>query len=509
MNSLFMIQFIYRHITTILMALFNELPNIVKRKIYTNLPFDDIMNLKKIHMADFYEIPKEHEAYEKLYNECFILRFFPHCDNIAIAGGFMNIALDKTLHYSDFPTSDIDIFICETNMKEDLHNVLTFFDSLGATYKEYSKIINVYVPNYNRNFQIICIKKKNVYDIVNDFHTSNVKCCLHNGIIKVTQDYFPLLENRIAIIDRHNITANTLSKIINRGYSVKGLEHVTLDDLGDYKSLEHRKELEEKIEALQLITSGDVMKLVDEPCNFAKYRFDNIDKIVPFTLVSFSDSEHLFDDNYMDMCKIYSMWNKEIGRGILYFNGITLKYITFVNDIPYPMSTGLDNIVLLQNIRGTLYDPSGGDPHAKYYMLVGEESKQYILELKDKLLKFINRTGGLQLTHSDEIYNDRINVDNDHNRLTVKSVLIDHDKVKRGASLTGTCSMKLSFHIISPKPMVKITDVKRKVNAFNVARWCGYYWRFTAVDWKPDVTAKASLTDSTIFNDEDYDEIDD
>lgn len=216
-------------------------------------------------------LPTENnDIYDKLFSECKYLKDFPNLKDVIVAGGFINIAIDPTLKYSDFSTSDIDIFICGKDYEKQLKVVLEFFDKMGAKYKKYYDIINVYIPDYSRNFQIICTDKESVFNVITNFHTSNVKCGLYNGKIMITPDCKIALDSKKALINPMNINAYTLSKIIKRGYhpiNYEKYEHTPLNN--DFHSISSRERLSSEINDAPYVDSKLIMDTC-KTCDFKK-----------------------------------------------------------------------------------------------------------------------------------------------------------------------------------------------------------------------------------------------
>lgn len=216
-------------------------------------------------------IPTMRGEYSKLFTECPILTklpHLPHLDNIIVAGGFINIALDDCLEYENFPTSDIDIFVVGKNGRETIQQLLSFFDKFGARYKECYGIINVQLPSYHREIQIIWHDKNNVYDMIAHFHTSNVKCGFYMGKLIMMPDCAYTLRTKVAIIDETNINAYTLEKIIMRKYLPYGFEQYIGKDFSKFPSVIEKKKFKQEFESLKSMNSRDVMQHINEPVHF-------------------------------------------------------------------------------------------------------------------------------------------------------------------------------------------------------------------------------------------------
>jgi hypothetical protein len=223
---------IYKHIQLNVLQLLLE-----SIKDYDCMYMMNSVTKKPVDKKHMITLQHDDPRYKKLYDECPILSNFPKLENTIVAGGSINIAMDNTLDYSNFPTSDIDIFVCGASNKNELISVLEYFNKLGATFKTFHQIINVYVPNYHRTFQIIWHHVNTVYDCIAGFHASHVKCGLYKGDLIMTPDCQYSLINKISIVTDGKTNAYTLKKIIKRGYLPLNYGKYTLDELETYDSI--------------------------------------------------------------------------------------------------------------------------------------------------------------------------------------------------------------------------------------------------------------------------------
>lgn len=186
-------------------------------------------------MVTFPENEQNQGYYLKLYRECPMLRQLTQIDNIIVAGGFINIAMDRSLKYDQYPTSDIDIFVNKINTTETIRSLMEFFDNFHAEYKCRRNIVNVYIPGYTRHFQIVCTSNENVNDILAGFHTCHVKCGLRKGLLIMTPDCQFAIRNKMTTLfkdqtkiniirsnDRRSTSFRHICKIMNRGYELIG-----------------------------------------------------------------------------------------------------------------------------------------------------------------------------------------------------------------------------------------------------------------------------------------------
>lgn len=498
------------------MSVISKLDRLAKEQLYELFDLNDIINFaegshdinylyavrlmqkKNIPMECLYEEQSE-EVYHKLYMECPYLADFPHFNNVIVAGGFINIALDSSLKYSDFPTSDIDIFICNENMHETLGNVLKFFDSLGAKYKEYSKIVNVYLPNYHRNFQIICIKHKTVSNVISYFHSSHVKCGLHNGIIKMTPDCICSYRNKIAILDRRNLNAYTLLKLIKRGYTPLGLEHIRADELLSYKSVTHRKDLEQQIEEKEYVTSEELLERIKYPCNFARYRTscdcseEHEMSKCRFAGLRYSQNMSIVHIKPVDVRMVHSGGNT---NGRFQTNRVSVTCMSHIENIPFLYSHWCSNIVLPE-MKGKIINMNPHDPidqnTAKFTFVPDELHYESLVELKTKLLNFCNTVCGTQFTgvHSNnmmqfnDMYRDRIDSSYDGKKRYIKCVKNDNNVDIMPKNVHGICTLSASLYIITKPNEQNISNITVPPNMY--ARPYGYYWGYNVAKWIPDV----------------------
>lgn len=207
-------------------------------------------------------IDNNYDHYMKLFVECPFLKNFPVLRNTIIAGGFINIAIDDDLSYTDFKTSDIDIFVTGDGAEQDLVEIFDFFDDYNAEYKQYYNIINVYLPNYSRNFQVIWQDKKDVFACISRFHSSHVKCGLYNGKIYIMPDCEYTIHSKIALIDENSINAYTMQKIMKRGYIPFNYENYIGKDLSQYPSVTKKKFTQELVENATKITSKEAKNII-------------------------------------------------------------------------------------------------------------------------------------------------------------------------------------------------------------------------------------------------------
>lgn len=219
-----------------------------------------------------YEIkfPRHHAVYKKLYMECPYLKTLPQDTNIIVAGGFINIAIDDNLDYCDYPNSDIDIYIAEEDGYENLIYILKFFDAYGAMYKNNGGIIQVYLPNYNRVFQIVWINRNNVYDCIARFNSSNTKCGLHCGSIIAMPDCMYTIKTKIALIDEQNINAHTIKKIIDKKYIPHNFEKYICKDLDAYSSVKRHSDKMKLLSTKLMISSTQILNEVKNPITFKR-----------------------------------------------------------------------------------------------------------------------------------------------------------------------------------------------------------------------------------------------
>lgn len=498
------------------MSIIDRLDGFAKKQLYGFFGLSDIINFAEgahdinymyaVKLFQKKNIPMEclceeysEEVYQKLYTECPYLADFPHFDNVIVAGGFINIALDSSLKYSDFPTSDIDIFICNENMHETLGQVLKFFDNLGAKYKEYSKIINVYLPNYHRNFQIICIKHKTVSNVIAYFHSSHVKCGLHNGIIKMTPDCICSYRNKIAILDRKNLNAYTLLKLLKRGYTPLGLEHIREDELMSYKSVTHRKDLEQQIEEKKYVTSEELLDRIKYPCNFARYRTscdcneDHDMSKCRFAGLRYSHNMSIMCMKPTDVHMVHSMQGI---NGRFQTNHVSVTCMAHIANIPFLYSHWCSNIILPE-MKGKIINVDPLEPNdqntAKVTFVPDESHYDFLAELKATLLNFCNMVCGTHFTgihiddmmHYDDMYRDRIDSSYNGKKKFIKYIKNNNNVNIIPKNVHGTCTLSASLYIITQPNEQNISDITVPRGMY--ARPYGYYWGYNVTKWIPDV----------------------
>lgn len=257
---------IYKHIQVDALQLLLE-----TIKDYDCLYMMNIATKKPIDKKYMITLQHDDMRYKKLYDACPIISNFPKLENTIIAGGIINIAMDTTLNYIDFPTNDIDIFVCGSSSKNELVSVLDYFNKLGATFKTYYQIINAYVPNYHRTFQIIWHHTNTVYDCITNFHASHVKCGLYMGDLIMTPDCQYSLCNKISIIADKKTNAYTLKKIIKRGYVPLNYGKYTLAGLEIYDSVKKHDNDVCMIEQQKNVSFDKLMEDREYPIIFKHY----------------------------------------------------------------------------------------------------------------------------------------------------------------------------------------------------------------------------------------------
>lgn len=268
-------------------TLFNTLPWNMRENIYKKLEYNEIKKISELFndincqyslklmdeemiTSKYATIIKDSKKYEKLFAECSLIKKIPKLEHVIIAGGFVNIALDDNLHYDDFPNSDIDIFVCGKDHMDEFEKILQFFEGLHAKYKMFNGIVNVYIENYKRNFQIICHENyENVYSCISNFHSSNLKCGYYNNQLIMMPDCAYTLQNKIAFINNYNINAFTLQKTIKRGYVPMDYT-LDLNNIETYLSIKNHNELNQRIIESEYVTYKKVLQDV-KPIQFCTY----------------------------------------------------------------------------------------------------------------------------------------------------------------------------------------------------------------------------------------------
>lgn len=279
-----------------------------------------------------YTLPIDDPSYNKIYHACPYLHQLPRSEQIIIAGGFINIGIDSQLNYDDLPTSDIDIFVTSYDAYK---QVITYFDTLNAQYKLLFDIVNVFLPNYSRKFQIIHVANQSVVQILLGFHSSHVKCGLYLGMIILTPDCLHAVKNHCVFIDKKQITAKTLYKIIQRNYRPLGLEHLKVKDILDKPTIKRDAEIEKSLQTQNYVTSETCLRLTT-PIDFNLYRLKN-----DLGLTSFINNQK------PNEVKHYPL--KSVGHATFYkfslINTYQIDYLRsyeslYINRIPLPSICG-------------------------------------------------------------------------------------------------------------------------------------------------------------------------
>lgn len=202
----------------------------------TDIYFLGISKHKKCTDQSFLiKCKKQFELQDKLLNICpFIFdENFPWSDSMILAGGIINLVLDETLNPEDYPSSDIDIFVM--NDSQQVQKLCNFFAKLNGTYKQYYGLINIYVPDYNRTFQIINHFGKDVLSILNSFNYSYLKCAYYNHEFVMLPDCEYSIQYKIAI--PRSLNAYTIVKTLKKGYKIIGIDNsINYEKSNQYKA---------------------------------------------------------------------------------------------------------------------------------------------------------------------------------------------------------------------------------------------------------------------------------
>ena len=227
----------------------------------------------------------EDKLYTKLYNACPYLKNIPLHNGTIVAGGFINLALDDTLKYEDYPTSDIDIFVpaleridniftVSNKYKMEVQKLIEYFNTYHATFTRFGDIINVSIPEYKRNFQIMCVYRDNPYNILKHFHSDHLKCGFRSFSLDPTSHIlfmFPecknSIETRIVRINRNNINSYTLTKILKRGYIVENMRPYSIDELETFPVCMTKQDIIKKSRYIELEPIKNNIGI----CNFNVY----------------------------------------------------------------------------------------------------------------------------------------------------------------------------------------------------------------------------------------------
>ena len=246
----------------------------INSEIYKYLDYKSLMNLsfskydKKLSYAIRIQlkmpVKKRHmiicddEMKDKIYEECEYVKKLGNMKGVIIAGGFVCIGISKHLQYKDYKKSDIDIFVTKEGT---LQKLTKYFDKKKATYKQIGGVCNVYLPNYDRHFQIILTGHKNVYDCISQFHFSNVKCGITKGKLVITPDCQFTIKNMNNTLSTYTHTsAYLLRKARERGFNVIGYENANIGENAEtmYESIKQHKINEDNEKTNEPITSKQI-----------------------------------------------------------------------------------------------------------------------------------------------------------------------------------------------------------------------------------------------------------
>jgi hypothetical protein len=266
-------------------------------------------------------------------------------NNMIIAGGLINLALDHSLNINDYQSSDIDIFlygnIVDQNMQ--VKKIIELFPKEDIYIKKNTNnIITIWIKDFNRYIQMIYTYYTNIYDIINNYDTDHVKCWYDGINFNQTFDNVLSIKTKNVIYNDYPQNNIRLYKLHKRNY--------TINNIFNYKD--------------KFIIDFNDLKL-----KHYLYINDNFNKLLPKK--SCTDVENIININILSNTKfsdIVSLNNININKILFNDKIINNKYcITKINNIPIN-NNNLTKLYIgkfqLINITNNFYD----DNYYKFYI---------------------------------------------------------------------------------------------------------------------------------------------
>lgn len=216
--------------------IFNSQNTELLLKIMNELDFQDIINMRlyiKLDNLDEIIYWKAIERNVKLISNNYLLHnkfnfqmepdFKPIYDyinaepNIVISGSYCYIPFfEKSL--SDFPKSDIDIYILQVT-REPIDTSICFFTFLRDIYggictpERASPVLNITLPNLNRTLNIIITSLSSPLHILMNHDSSHTRCGLYRGNTIVTYDALFTKKKKSAFMINNYYNKSRIDKI--------------------------------------------------------------------------------------------------------------------------------------------------------------------------------------------------------------------------------------------------------------------------------------------------------
>ena len=144
-------------------------------------------------------------------------------DNVVISGGMPSKMLSRATKY--YPeTSDIDIYVYgkEQRDREDaIRRIIKFFADHKAWFVVKAAVIDIFIPGFARNFQLICGNYNTIDDILFSFDLTHIQVAMAmvDNDIKVwcTPEYLAAMKYQITQVDESKFKMRRVLKLVGTG----------------------------------------------------------------------------------------------------------------------------------------------------------------------------------------------------------------------------------------------------------------------------------------------------
>lgn len=193
-------------------------------------------------------------------------------DNVCIAGGFPTILYHEK-NLDDFPDSDIDIFIMNTNSennKQTLDEIITLLDctwkiksieiNSERKIKKKCGVFDILCFDFPRKIQIILTMDSNIAMLLSRFDASYCKCCIYKNDTYITPDAKITKETGYTCFYTGNPLLSRMKKAQKIGLNV--LNYNQYDKYTDYSN---------NAKIMASITKEDVLEIADSVSSWNGY----------------------------------------------------------------------------------------------------------------------------------------------------------------------------------------------------------------------------------------------
>ena len=149
-------------------------------------------------------------------------------DNVILGGGAVNIMLDATLQPTDFPGSDIDIFIYGQTpdiRQNKVNQLLQYFEdqvypSRRHFYAVRGSVVSIYIDDCPTVFQIISGISKTILDILHYFDMDHLRVAYQNGEFYMTIEAAEAFRTKTSYVHGYGTKPLRIWKAVSRGYNL-------------------------------------------------------------------------------------------------------------------------------------------------------------------------------------------------------------------------------------------------------------------------------------------------